>query len=99
MRSLQESIQDIKIEESFNEETYNSIIAQYEAKPAEMSDDEFFEGLFTGLLGGVAGATIGPSIMRAICKVLGINERGTLGGLLTSRMVLAAMGAELGYKM
>ena len=30
-------------------------------------------------------------------KVLGIDANGTLGKLLTSQVVLAAMGAQLGY--
>jgi hypothetical protein len=55
------------------------------------------EGLFSALLGGVAGATIGPAIMKAICRVLGISEQGTLGKLLTSSLVLGAMGTELGF--
>jgi len=55
------------------------------------------EGLFTALLGGVAGATIGPAIMKAICKILGIDQNGTLGKLMTSSLVMSALGAELGY--
>jgi hypothetical protein len=46
-----------------------------------------------------AGATIGPSIMKAICKVLGIDEKGTLGSLMTSKVVLSALGSQLGYRM
>jgi len=53
------------------------------------------EGLFTALLGGVAGSTIGPAIMKAVCRVLGISEQGSLGKLLTSSLVLGALGAEL----
>ena len=37
--------------------------------------------------------------MKAVCKVLGIDERGTLGSLLTSRVVLAAMGSQLGFQV
>jgi hypothetical protein len=36
--------------------------------------------------------------MKAICKCLGIDEKGTLGSLLTSKLVLTAMGAQLGYR-
>ena len=57
------------------------------------------EGIFSSLVGMAAGATIGPSIMKAVCKVLGIDERGTLGSLLTSRVVLAAMGSQLGFQV
>jgi hypothetical protein len=53
------------------------------------------EGFFSGLLGAGAGALVGPSIGRAICKVLGVDESGALGKLLTSRLVTAAMGYAL----
>ncbi len=56
------------------------------------------EGILAGLIGAAAGATVGPSIMKSICKVLGISETGTLGSLLTSRVVLAAVCAELGLR-
>lgn len=59
-------------------------------------DDVVDEGIFSALVGVAAGATVGPSIMKAICKVLGIQETGTLGNLLTSRVVLAAVCGELG---
>lgn len=55
------------------------------------------EGLFTALLGGVAGATIGPAIMKAVCKILGIDQNGTLGKLMTSSLVMGALGMELGF--
>ena len=50
------------------------------------------EGIFSALIGGAVSSTIGVSIMKAICKCLGIDEKGTLGNLLTSRLVLSAMG-------
>lgn len=58
-------------------------------------DDVIDEGILTGLLGGVSGAVLGPAIGRALCRVLGINENGTLGKLLTSSLVTSAMGYEL----
>ena len=78
----------------FNYIVESAAIAQEEGKSL---DDVMDEGLFTALLGGVAGATIGPAIMRAICKILGISEQGSLGKLMTSSLVLGALGAELGY--
>ena len=56
------------------------------------------EGLGKALLGGLAGATVGPAIMKAVCRVLGINETGPMGNLMTSRLVLTAMGGYLGWK-
>lgn len=61
--------------------------------------DVLDEGILSGILGGLAGSTIGPAIGRAICKVLGINESGVLGNLLMSRLVLGALGAELGFRI
>jgi hypothetical protein len=55
------------------------------------------EGLLGGLIGGVAGATFGPSVMKAVCKALGIDERGPLGSLMTSRLILTAVGAKVGW--
>lgn len=70
-------------------------IAKQEGIPFENVMDE---GLFGSLIAGSVSATVGQSIMKAICKCLGIDEKGTLGSLLTSKIVLAAMGAELGYR-
>lgn len=54
------------------------------------------EGLLGAIAGGAIGALAGPAIGRAICRVLGIEENGTLGKLLTSRLVTTAMGIALG---
>lgn len=80
---------------------YNYIVESAElAKKENTSLDKVLdEGIFSALLGGTAGATVGPAIGRAICKVLGVSENGVLGNLLTSRVVLAALGYELGYSM
>lgn len=80
---------------------YNYIVESAEIAKKEnvKLDDVLDEGIFSALLGGTAGATIGPAIGRAICKVLGVTENGVLGNLLTSRVVLAALGYELGYSM
>lgn len=69
-------------------------IAKVNNQPLEEVLDE---GLFSSLIGGAVASTVGQSIMKAICKCLGIDEKGTLGNLLTSRLVLTAMGAQLGY--
>lgn len=56
------------------------------------------EGLFTGLFAGAAAFTVGPSIMKAVCNTLGIDLKGPLGGLMTSRLILTAMAAKLGFR-
>lgn len=80
---------------------YNYIVESAELAKKENTslDNVLDEGIFSALLGGTAGATVGPAIGRAICKVLGVQENGVLGNLLTSRVVLAALGYELGYSM
>lgn len=55
------------------------------------------EGILGALVGGVIGGTAGKTIMQAVCSALGVNEKSTLGQLLTSRIVLTAVGARLGY--
>ncbi|MFW6226407.1 MAG: hypothetical protein ACOC3V_05570 [bacterium] len=57
--------------------------------------EEIDEGFLSGLAGGAVGAIAGPAIGRAICKTLGIDEKGHLGKLLTSRLVTAALGYAL----
>ena len=58
--------------------------------------EEIEEGFLGGLIGGGVGALAGPAIGRAICKALGIKENGTLGKMLTSRLVTTAIGIALG---
>ena len=72
------------------EQTYYKIVEALE------SGQEIDEGFFKSLIGGTIGALAGPAIGRALCKVLGIDEKGTLGKLLTSRLVTASMGIALG---
>ena len=69
------------------------------AESAKTPGQALEEGLLGGIVGGIAGATLAPAIMKSICKILGIQENGTLGQLLTSKLVLSAIGAQLGLKM
>jgi hypothetical protein len=83
---------------AINEEqqAYDDIIkALNEAKENNIPLDE---GIGKAILGAAAGVTVGPAIMKAVCKVLGISESGALGNLMTSRLVLTALGGYLGYK-
>ena len=56
------------------------------------------EGIFGAIFGGIAGAAAGPAVMRAIAKVLGIDEKGSLYALMTSKLTLTALGAYMGWK-
>jgi len=58
--------------------------------------EEIDEGLFGAIAGGVVGALVGPAIGKAICHVLGIDQKGHLGKLFTSRLVTTALGIALG---
>ena len=79
---------------------YNYIIESAEiAKKEDVPlEDVLDEGIFGALVGGALSATVGQTIMKSICKVLGISESGVLGNLLTSKVVLAALGGTLGYR-
>lgn len=95
MKSIQEIVDNTNI---INEEqiAYDEIIkVLQESKENNIPIDE---GVIKALLGGVAGATVGPSIMKAVCKVLGISESGALGNLMTSRLILTALAGYLGWK-
>ena len=56
------------------------------------------EGIFGAIVGGIAGAAAGPAVMKAIAKVLGIDEKGSLYALMTSKLTLTALGAYMGWK-
>lgn len=83
-----------------SKKVYDYIVEANEIAKSENKklDDVIDEGLFSSLIGGAVAATVGQSIMKAVCKCLGIDEKGTLGNLLTSKLVLTAMGAQLGYR-
>jgi hypothetical protein len=53
--------------------------------------EDMDEGFLGAIAGAGASALVGPSIMKALCKALGIDENGTLGKLLTSKLVLSAI--------
>lgn len=83
------SIEDmVTINESLNVQYDNIIKILQEAKTNQLPIDE-------GLIGMLGGVTVGPALMRAVCSALGINEKGALGNLMTSRLVLTAIGAKL----
>ncbi len=84
------------IDESKNNEIYDSIIENLnKAKEQKLSIDE---GILMGLLGGTTAAIAGPTIMKAVCNVLGIDQKGPLGSLMTSRLILTAMAGKLGMR-
>ena len=88
--------QEVVVTEDLNKQYDDMIALLQEAKKNQTPIDE---GLFGAIFGGLTGAVAGPAIMKAVCHVLGVDEKGTFGSLLTSRLVLAALGTKLGWKM
>ena len=94
MKTLDEFTQEhTQITESM---MYDDMIQKLqEAKEAGKPIDE---GLFGAIVGGIAGITIAPSVMKAICKILGVDVKGQFGSLMTSRLVLTALCTEMGWR-
>ena len=94
MKTLDEFTQEKnQINESM---VYDEMIQKLQ--DAKESGTPIDEGLLGALVGGIAGITIAPSIMKAVCKVLGIDVKGQFGSLITSRLVLTALCAEMGWR-
>lgn len=93
MKSINECL-----EQPINEsQVYDDIIKSLqESKEQGKSLDE---GLFTGLFAGAAAFTVGPTIMKTVANVLGIDLKGPLGSVMTSRLILTAVGAKLGFRV
>ena len=95
MKKLEEYI--VNEETPITEElTYDSIISKLQE--AKENDIPLEEGIIGAVVGGLTGATFGPKIMKAICKALGVDEKGPFGSLLTSRLILTAVGTSVGWK-
>lgn len=90
-------MKELAIEPITEELTYDSIIQKLqEAKENELPIDE---GIFGAIGGAILGTTIGPKLGAALCKALGVDPKGSFGSLLTSRLVLGAIGTSMGWKM
>lgn len=95
MKKLEEYI--TPQEETITEElSYDKIISQLQE--AKENNIPLEEGLLGAVVGGLAGATFGPKVMKAVCKALGVDEKGPFGSLLTSRLILTAVGTSVGWK-
>ena len=57
------------------------------------------EGLFGAVAGAAGGLVFGPKIMTTICNVLGIDVKGALGSLMTSRLIVTAAATKLGWRI
>ena len=92
------TLTDIKETNIINEELlYENIIQKLnECKEQNVPIEEGILGAIGGLFGGVA---FGPKLGGAICKALGVDPKGQFGSLLTSRLVMGAIGATMGWKL
>lgn len=95
MRTIEEIANENQVNEDLNQQ-YDKIIALL--KEAKENHQPIDEGLFGSIFGGIAGAVAGPALGKSLCKALGIDERGMLGNLLTSRVFLTALGGYIGWK-
>lgn len=97
MKNLEEIINN-DIEGQITEDlSYDDIIQKLqEAKEAGTPIEE---GVLGAIAGFVGGAALGPKIGNAICKALGIDPKGTLGSLMTSRLVTTAVATHIGWKI
>ena len=87
----------INNEQITEELTYDNVIQKLqEAKEAGMPIDE---GILGAIGGAILGAAWGPKLGNAICSGLGIDPKGALGSLITSRLVLGAIGMKMGWKL
>lgn len=98
MKSLQEIADTKNINEDvqIRNEQYDLLIEQLQT--SKENGDPIDEGLFKAIFGGLTGAVAGPSIVKAFCKALGIEEKGMFGNLLSSRLFLTALGGYVGWK-
>lgn len=92
MKSMEEIVNPI------NEDlTYDDIIQKL--NEAKENGTPIDEGIFGAIGGAVLGAAIGPKLGAAICKALGVDQKGTFGSLLTSKLVMGAIGTTMGWKL
>ncbi len=85
-------------QESINEAlAYDKIIQKL--NEAKESNTPIEEGLLGAIGGAILGTSFGPKLGGAICKALGCDPKGAFGSLLTSKLVMGAIGATMGWKL
>jgi len=101
MKSITEKINEqevienpIQIKEDLS---YDDIIQKLqEAKENNLPIEE---GILGAIGGVVLGTSFGPKLGGAICKALGVDPKGTLGSLITSKLVMGSIGGVMGWKL
>ena len=94
MKDIEEIVDEQQINESL---MYDEIIEKLQT--AKENGTPIDEGLIGAIAGGVGGLVFGPKIMTVICNVLGIDTKGSLGSLMTSRLICTAAAAKLGWRI
>ena len=93
MKNIDEFIDNEQITEDLS---YDDIIQKLqEAKEAGTPIEE---GILGAIGGAILGASIGPKLGQAICRALDIDPKGSLGSLMTSRVILASICGTIGFK-
>ncbi len=89
-----------QLNQSKDDEIESAFWAEFEQ--SQQTLDEFLsninESAFKRILGGLTGLAFGKLMSRIIIKSLGIDPKGTLGKILSSRTVHVAIGAAFGKK-
>lgn len=96
MKSMEDLAKDTHTNISEDKQYDMLIEALQEAKEKQLP---ITEGLFSSILGGTVGITFGPAVMKAVCNALGIDLKGALGNLMTSRLIVGAVGAKIGWRV
>ena len=96
MKKLEEYINNSSDNVVTEELSYDNIIKKLQE--AKDNDIPIEEGIIGAVVGGLTGATFGPKVMKAVCKALGVDEKGPFGSLLTSRLILTSVGTTVGWK-
>ena len=94
MKTIKEIAENEQINESL---VYDDIIQKL--TEAKENGTPLDEGLIGAIAGAAGGFVFGPKIMTAICNVLGIDVKGALGNLMTSRLIVTAAATKLGYRI
>ena len=96
MKSMEDIVKETEITEDLDAQ-YDSMIEMLQKAKEEKTPID--EGLLGAIVGGAAGLTFGPKIMNAICSVLGIDPKGALGSLMTSRLIMTAVAGKIGARI
>lgn len=92
------------MEEIANQEITEDLDVQYDKiieslQKAKKNQTPIDEGILGALIGGTTGLVFGPKVMNAICSALGIDPKGALGSLMTSRLIMTAVAGKIGARI